>query len=229
MKWCDLGYERFFWEFCKNQADSTLTSQTVVWLPLLCSHLEHRCLLLLCMAVLITGAGLSVFTWFTASWHNKKQFVANLERLWLRSILQICIVQMMCVLFRVICHGWVMWFPLSFVWGWGGGGRREGGGWRAFINSDSAPFESMQRVSSEVKAWILAMDDWPQGQCELCRAARWPRGGEAKRKWTWRSDQNIVWQGNKVKWSRLQFLWKVNQWGFCLNGNAAGYRVMVSL
>lgn len=68
----------------------------------------------------------------------------------------------------------------------------EGGGWRAFINSDSAPFESMQRVSSEVKAWILAMDDWPQGQCELCRAARWPRGGEAKRKWTWRSDQNIV-------------------------------------
>lgn len=71
----------------------------------------------------------------------------------------------------------------------GGGGV---GGWRAFINSDSAPFESMQRVSSAVKAWILAMDDWPQGQCELCRAARWPRGGEAKRKWTWRSDQNIV-------------------------------------
>lgn len=67
-----------------------------------------------------------------------------------------------------------------------------GGGWRAFINSDSAPFESMQWVSSAVKAWILAMDDWPQGQCELCRAAPWPQGGEAKRKWTWRSDQNIV-------------------------------------
>lgn len=35
-----------------------------------------------------------------------------------------------------------------------------------------------------------------------CRAARRREGGEAERKWTWRSDQNIVRQGNKVKWSR---------------------------
>lgn len=161
-------------------------------------------------------------------WDNKKQFVAICGGVWLSSFLHICIVQMMCVLL----YSWVMWFPLRLVgvgWGGVGGAGRAGGGRRAFINSDSAPFESMQWVSSAVKAWILAMDDWPQGQCELCRPAPRPRGGEAKRKWTWRSDQNIVWQGNKVKWSRLQFLWKVNQWGFCLNGNPAGYRVMASL
>lgn len=108
------------------------------------------------------------------------------------------------IIFKVICHYWVMWFPRSFVWGMEG-----------IHQQLTLPFESMQHVSSVVKDWILGMDDWPQGQCKLCWAEWWPQGGEAERKWTWRSDQNIVWQGNKVNWSRLQFFWKLNQWGFC--------------
>lgn len=59
-------------------------------------------------------------------------------------------------------------------------------------------FESMHHVSNVVKDYRLRMDDWPQGQREPCWAAWWGLGGEAERKWTWRSDQNTVWQGNKV-------------------------------
>lgn len=79
----------------------------------------------------------------------------------------------------------------------------------------TADFALWKHVSNMVKDWILEMVDWPQGQCKLCCTEWWPQGGEAERKWTWRSDQNIVRQGNKVNWSRPQFLWKLNQWGFC--------------
>lgn len=68
----------------------------------------------------------------------------------------------------------------------------EGGAAEGIRQQRTLPFESMQRVSSVVKDWILGMDDWPRGQCKLCRAERRPQGGEAERKWTWRSDQNIV-------------------------------------
>lgn len=161
-----------------------------------------------------------MFTWVTASCHNKNNLwpISSIYD-WAASCgSALC---KWCAIFKVIRHDWVMWFPRSFVW--------QGGAVEGIHQQRTLPFESMQRVSSVVKDWILGMDDWPRGQCELCRAERWPQGWEAERKWTWRSDQNIVWQGNKVKWSRLQFLWKVNQWGLCLNGNPPGYRVMGSL
>lgn len=216
--------------FCmavKSQADSTQTSRIVLMVFIVqppwtsawfYGCFSHWCVSLCACCSLFNHDVIKMFLCLkrrASSWHNKKQFVANPEQrpADLHCANESSVTARSCGF-------------LSASFGCGEGGQ---GGWRAFINSDSAPFESTQWVSSAVKAWILAMDDWPQGQCELCRPARWPQGGEAKRKWTWRSDQNIVWQGNKVKWSSLQFLWKVNQWGFCLNGSPAGYRVMVSL
>lgn len=75
--------------------------------------------------------------------------------------------------------------------------------WRSSINGSLCSFESMQHVSGAVKRLDIR-DGWlaTGTQSELCWASWWREGGEAERKWTWRSDQNIVWQGNKVNWSQ---------------------------
>lgn len=75
------------------------------------------------------------------------------------------------------------------------------GPWAVFstLLKRGRPCFNIQHVSSAVKGWRLEMDDWPRGQSQLCYPAWWWLGGEAGRKWTWRSVQNIVWQGKSIQ------------------------------